>query len=357
MFQRRRAKVLLALLVVVALALITLDFRGGDDGATITMRSSANSVLSPVQDGVSALVRPFENLGDQFSDIFSTRSENQSLREQITELEERRRSVVDLERENEELRELLDIGDRTNFETVAARTVALSPSNFEWTITIDVGSDDGIERDMPVINGEGLVGRVVQVASNSANVLLAIDPNFSSGARSARTAEVGWVDGRGGDPMSFQPLDPEADIEPGDEIVTSSYQGGVFPAGIPIGTATEVNEAGTGLALEVDVSPFVDFTRIHHVMVVMSEPVDELPELDGTEDFDFTPPDVSPTPEADADTDNGSNGDAGAQDDENGDEEDGDPDAEGDGADADEVDADAADVDGQGAGEADGDES
>ena len=106
MFQRRRAKVLLALLVVVALALITLDFRGGDDGATITMRSSASSVLSPVQDGVSALVRPFENMGDQISDIFNTRSENQQLREQITELEERHRSVVDLERENAELREL-----------------------------------------------------------------------------------------------------------------------------------------------------------------------------------------------------------------------------------------------------------
>jgi len=105
-FQRRRAKVLLALLVVVALALITLDFRGGDDGATITMRSSASSVLSPVQDGVSALVRPFENMGDQISDIFNTRSENQQLREQITELEERHRSVVDLERENAELREL-----------------------------------------------------------------------------------------------------------------------------------------------------------------------------------------------------------------------------------------------------------
>ncbi len=316
MFQRRRVRLLLALLVAVAIALVTVDFRSGDDGVLDRLRGVATSVLRPMQDGVGVLIRPFGDAAGAVGDLFAVRSENRELRDRVDELEVRRRVLEDLERENAELRDLLEIADRTELPTVAARVVALAPSNFEWTVTIDVGAADGVERGMPVIDGDGLVGRIIQVTPSASRVLLAIDPSFSAAARTARTGEVGVLDGRGGDPMVLRLLDPLADVDVGDAIVTSSYQGGVFPAGIPIGTVSQVTEAASPLAREVQVNPYVDFTRLHHVVVVVTTGIDDIPPFEGTEGLDFRRPPVPPLLDADpdddaADEDAGNGGDEG----------------------------------------------
>lgn len=294
MFQRRRARLLLALLAAIAIALVTIDFRGGEDGPLDGLRGLATSVLRPVQDGVDRLVRPFTSGGETVRDLVAVRAENRELRARVEALEERRRVVDDLERENAELRDLLAIADRTQLESVTARVVALAPSNFEWTITVDVGTNDGVERGMPVLDGDGLVGRVIQVTPSASRVLLAIDPSFSAAARSARSGEVGVLDGRGGDPMVFRLLDPLATVEVGDPIVTSSFQGGVFPAGIPIGTVSAVGERTTPLVQEVQVNPYVDFTRLHHVLIVFSTGMESIPPFEGTEGLDFVRPPVPP---------------------------------------------------------------
>lgn len=317
MFQRRRARLLLALLIAAAIALVTIDFRSGEDGGLDRLRGTTTAVLRPIQDGVGVLVRPFGEGAAAISDLFSIRSDNRELRERVAELEERRRVFDDLERENAELRALLAIADRTELDTIAARVVALAPSNFEWTITIDVGSDDGVERDMPVIDGNGLVGRVIQVTGEASRVLLAIDPSFSAAARSARDGEVGVLDGRGGDPMDFRLLDPAAVVEVGDAVTTSSYQGGVFPAGIPIGTVSQVAEGGSPLTREVQVNPYVDFTRLQHVLVVSSTGVDDIPPFEGSEGLEFRRPPVPPLldPEGPAPEDPDTEADGAADDD------------------------------------------
>jgi rod shape-determining protein MreC len=324
-FERRGARALLAALVVAALVLVTIDFRAGDEGPVAEARGGVTAVLRPVQDGVVTLLRPLTDAAGNVRDLFAVRAENQRLREEVAELEVRRRSMTDLQRENAELLELLGRAD-TDLETVAARVVALAPSGFEWTMTIDVGTNEGIARNMPVVNGDGLVGRVIQTTPSASRVLLAIDPSFSAAARSARTAEIGAVDGRGGEPMTMRPLDPDADLQLGDEIVTSAYQGGVFPSGIPIGTVTAVGEDTSPLVREVQVSPFVDFTRIHHVLVVLSAPVEDVPPLTDLQDLEFDPPDVPPiidrtpgdevpaAPTTDADADDGTEDDDAEQD-------------------------------------------
>jgi rod shape-determining protein MreC len=308
-FQRRRARLLLAVLVLVAFALVTIDFRGGEDSPLERLRGGATAVLRPVQDGVDRLVRPFTDGAGTVRDLVAVRAENRELRERVAVLEERRRVVEDLERENAELRDLLAIADRTTLDTVTARVVALAPSNFEWTITVDVGSDDGVGRGMPVLDGDGLVGRVIQVTPSASRVLLAIDPSFSAAARSATSGEVGVLDGRGGDPMVFRLLDPLATVEVGDPVVTSSFQGGVFPAGIPIGTVSAVGARTSPLVQEVQVNPYVDFTRLHHVLIVFSTGIEPIPPFEGTEGLDFVRPPVPPL------LDDGPEGDDGLEDD------------------------------------------
>ncbi|MFA9446514.1 rod shape-determining protein MreC [Egicoccus sp. AB-alg6-2] len=290
MFQRRRARLLLVVLVLLSLVLVTVDFRSGDDGPLEGLRGGLTALFRPVQDGLVTLVRPIGDAAGGVGELFRARSENEQLRREVEALRERRRSVADIQRENDDLRELLGMRDHTGVEAVAARVVALGPTGFEWTVVIDVGRADGIERDMPVINGDGLVGRVIQVEERASRVLLAIDPNFGAPARHAANGETGTVIGRGGEPMLFQPFDPEATLEVGDEIVTSAYQSGAFPGGIPIGSVSAIGEVSAGLVLDVQVRPFVDFTRIHHVLVVTSEPVADLPPFDEAPDPVFTPP-------------------------------------------------------------------
>ena len=301
MYHRRRARLVLILLIISALVLVTVDFRSSEEdgeGPLDRARGVVTSVFRPVQDGLTTLVRPLGDAASSVTDIFAVRSENERLRAQVEALSERHRSVDDLERENAELRDLLAIRDRGQLETVTARTVALGPSYFEWTVTLDVGSDDGVRRGMPVINGDGLVGRVFQTTPSASRVLLAIDPNFFAAARVVESGEIGNLNGRGGDPMLFNPLDPEAGIEVGDELVTSSYDGGAFPGGIPIGLVADIGDTSTRLTQEVQIRPFVNFTRLDHVLVVIQEPVEDIPPLDEVgddEDEVFERPDVDAT--------------------------------------------------------------
>lgn len=297
MYQRRRTRILIGILLFVALVLITMDVRAGDDGVLQRLRGTATAILQPVQDGASALVRPLGSVTDGVGELFALRSENERLRERVDELEQRRRVLTDLERENRELQGLLELEERLGFDTVAARTVALAPSSFEWTITIDVGAQDGVERDMPVIAAAGLVGRVIQVTPSASRVLLTIDPNFAAAARAARTGEIGSVDGRGSDPMQLEPLEPSADIRVGDEIVTSSFAGGVFPGGIPIGVVADAGDPTARLTRSITVLPYVDFTRLQHVLVVLSAPVEPVPPLEGTPGIPFEPPPITTDPQ------------------------------------------------------------
>lgn len=298
MDQRRRARLLLAVLVIASLALVTLDFRtqGGPlEGA----RGVLAGVLAPVQGAAAAVTRPVLDIAGDLSETLALRRENERLRVELAEARSRGRSLTDLQRENDELRAMVGLRERLGVDTVAAQTIGFGPANFEWTATIDAGIRDGVALDMAVLNGDGLVGRVIQTTATTSRVLLAIDPNFAAAARAS--GEVATVSGRGGDLMLLLPVDPEAELAPGDEVVTTSYEFGVFPAGIPIGVVESVTP-GDALADPVaEVRPFVDFTRLDLLLVVSGDPRDPLPVPDvGSTPLD--PPRIvespSPSPSA-----------------------------------------------------------
>lgn len=306
MYERRRARILLAVLTLVSLALITIDARAGEDGPLARVRDGVAALFGPVQEGLATVIDP---VGDAFSgvgELFRLRQENARLRAELEDLRDRTRSFSDVLRENEELREQLDMEDTLvarapEFDFLTARVTGFAPSNSEWTVTIDVGTRDGVAKDMTIINGDGLVGRIIQTGPTSSRVLLAVDHTFSAAARVARTGEIGYVRGHGKDPMQMTLLNPEAEVRPDDEIVTSSYQSALFPEGIPIG-ATGEELAGTGdLTREVEVLPYVEFTRLRSVFVVLRAPppdVEPLP-TPGADEPEFGPTPAGP-PTADA---------------------------------------------------------
>ena len=294
MFERRRARILLAALTLISLALITVDFRSGTGGPLEGLRTGVTAVFGPVQRGVSAVLRPVGDFFSGIGDLFTLRQENTRLRDRIADLELEHQSLADLDRENERLRDLLGMqrsmhADSPEFRFVAGTVIARGTGEFEYVITIDVGSDQGLREGMAVIDGDGLVGRVILVTGSYARVLLAIDPNFSAAAHTAQDGEQGFVKGRGPLLMTMTLLDPEAPVDEGDEVVTSSYENGTYPNGIPIGIIESVGEEDANqLTRAVTVRPFVDFSSLLHVAVIVGAPPPEpLPSPE---------PSISPSP-------------------------------------------------------------
>jgi len=290
MDQRRRVWGLFVALIGVALVLITLDFRAEDDGPVDAGRDAVTAGLAPFERSLTFLVDPARRINVTVRDYFRTRSENQRLRSEIEALRERRESVIELQREIAELQALLGVRDEAGWDTVAARVIAVSPSNFEWTLTIDAGSRDGIERGMAVVSADGLVGRVLQATPTASRVLLAIDPNFSVAARSSSMAGLGVLDGRGTDPLRFTPLDPLADLAGGVELVTATFSGSAIPAGIPIGLVQQRETGATRLASAFEVLPYVDMTRLDRVLVILRAPAATVPPFEDADEFDVVAP-------------------------------------------------------------------
>jgi rod shape-determining protein MreC len=269
----RSTRLLVFGLLVAALVTITVDARGGREGPLASAGRGLGAVIGPLQEGVAAVVRP---VGSFFTNVFragTLAEENAALREQITLLRREQQEVTSYRRENEEFRRQLALRERLGFETMGATVTGEVPGNFEWGIYIDRGSVDGVTLDMPVIAGEGLVGRVIQVYPTSSQVMLLIDPDSAVGARLSSSGERGILIGQRDEPLRLEFIDPDTDVQPGETVETSGYQieeglEGLFPSSIPIGVVDRVEADQSDLTLTVLVRPNVDFSRLDYVSLV-----------------------------------------------------------------------------------------
>jgi rod shape-determining protein MreC len=299
----RRVRTLFAGLMLTALVLVTLDAR--DDGTA--PRGAATAALEPLGSPLARALQPVRDLDDAVRDLLATRAENRRLRAENEELRARRAADADLVRQVEELRALVGLRDDLALDTVPARVISVTPSNFEWTLTIDAGTDDGVTRGMAVVSGDGLVGRVLLATGDAARVLLLIDPNFSVAARAVGGDGLGVLDGRGSEAMRFAPLDARLPVAEGDELVTATFPGSAVPAGIPIGRLTVREDTDSRLRAAYGVGPYVDVAALDHVLVVLAPPAPEVPSLEDSAGvpLDVPGPPPSPAPVA---TDAGADG-------------------------------------------------
>ncbi|MFG2917709.1 rod shape-determining protein MreC [Kitasatospora sp. NPDC048298] len=270
----RESRLLLILLVAVAFALITVDIKGGEDSPLGPARHAAASVLGPVERGAATVVDPVADTVRAFRDAATDSGRTDQLARENTELRQKLASSDMATGRTKQLDDLLRTAGSGGYTVKAAQVIAIGPAQgFSWTITIDAGSDDGLTRDMTVINGQGLVGRITTVAPTTATVLLASDPGFSAGTRLEGTGEIGFASGGGDSPMKVSLLNGKAQVKAGDRLVTFGSQSGrPFVPGVPVGKVTEVQANAGQLTKTVLVEPFVQFTRLDLVGVVVVPP-------------------------------------------------------------------------------------
>ncbi|HEY4452615.1 MAG TPA: rod shape-determining protein MreC [Solirubrobacteraceae bacterium] len=273
----RRRRAVLVSLVVLSLLLLTAYFGEAPSGRLHGVQRAFLTVVSPIQDGANKALKPVRDLFGWFGDTLHAKSQRDALRKQNDQL---RRQLVTNQAEKRSYRQLialfhLDQLGVSNYRPVSATVVGKTPNIWYSTVTIDKGEAAGVRVNDPVINGEGLVGKVVQVASDGAQVDLITDSSVGVSARVGTSSATGILQPKVGEPndLLLQYLPANSQVNAGEYVVTSGTvaPGGddsLYPPGLPVGQVTSVNEESAYKS--VNVHPIANLHNLDIVQVLTS---------------------------------------------------------------------------------------
>jgi rod shape-determining protein MreC len=265
---RQRPGVLLGAAILLHVVLISAQVNT-NSGLPVLQVVTFGS-FSEVQRGTMSVVDGVRGLWSGYVALQQVQEENNALKQELQTLQ------VTLQQERAEaqrtdnLRQLLELRDRANLETVAAEVIAGAASPDFRTVTIDKGSSEGLGTDMAVISPAGVVGRVILPSRRASKVQLLIDRNAAAGALIERTRVQGVVIGVGDGTLRMQYVPGTSDVKTGDLVVTSGIDG-IYPKGFVIGTVDHTDR-GAGAYHEIVVRPAVDFSRLEEVLIVKTAP-------------------------------------------------------------------------------------
>ena len=274
----RRRRAVLALLVALSLFLLTAYFGESAGGGLHATQRGALEVLAPIQEGANKALKPARDLFGWFGDTLDAQDERDRLQRERDQL---RGEVAQLQVARPRARAAQGpAGDqhrrrpRSSTTPVTSRVYQRSPSTWYQTVTINKGSSDGVKVDDPVVNGQGLVGKVKSVSDGNAVVMLLTDQDFGVSALAPRRGEPGSITpipGAGGD-LLFDLVDDAEKIRTGDLVVTAGTSSerlpSVYPRSILIGKVKRIDNGDGDLDRRIHVSPAADLLHLDIVQVL-----------------------------------------------------------------------------------------
>jgi rod shape-determining protein MreC len=270
----RGTRSLLVALLMACATLMTLDHQAG--GAALEpARRAIGELVGPAESAADAVVGPltripgwFRTQDDLREQVADLRAENADLRSELATTDFDRNRLAEYDG-------LVAAAEQGGHALVPSRVIGVGPAqSFSRTVTIDAGSQAGVEPDMTVVNGDGLVGRVLRVTSTTATVLLIIDGDSVVGGRVGSSLEAGFLRGRGvvGDDgrLDLELIDDTVVPAQDDVVVTwGSEDGAPYVAGVPVGRVTQVFSNVRETTKRAVIDPFVDFSSLDLVGVVV----------------------------------------------------------------------------------------
>ncbi len=248
----RSAAFILVLVTGILLSQTPLEFRAGVSSAFM-----------------DTIYRPFSALSTSWHLMKNHRKENLRLKEELINARLKVEALKEAERENQRLRKALQFSQQVEIYTVLAEVVGRGTPRMPSSITISAGSDKGIIVDLPVIDRDGVIGKVLSVNERSAVIQLITDPNLKVSAMDARSRVQGIVSSAGGGMLKMENVPINADVRQGDLIISSGL-GGVFPKGLMVGTVSRVVKPQSGLFIGVEIEPSAKISTPEEVFVVFS---------------------------------------------------------------------------------------
>ena len=266
------------MLVLVSLTLLTISFRSPTSGALHELQGAGSSVLRPFQIAASRVAQPFRDAYNYVDDLANAKSENARLKKELEAA--RSAELLNLEKaqQADQLAKALHYIEGPTFpkgyRAVTARVISSSSSPFARSLVITAGLSDGIAKDSPVVSGDGLVGKVSNVFTDTAVVRLLSDARTAVAAVDLQTNARGVVRPSSAGPLILDLVAKQLPVRAGDQIVTlgtidPGYPS-LYPYGIPIGRVTYAHATDTSSFLQVELQPYANLSPLQAVSVLVA---------------------------------------------------------------------------------------
>lgn len=261
---------LIGIAITIIILLILVAITNGKLENISYIEIIADKTITPVRNALTHLKNSIEGNDEFFITIDKLKQENEELREYNNKLEQKVSELEIIRAENNTLKEYAKIVDYfTEYEVIPATIISKDISNINEVITINVGKEQEIEKNMTVVTAEGLVGHVISVADNSSKVQLIIDTADTVSTIISNNREPAICRGITEEENSLKAMyiSTEANLSVGDKL-ESSGMGGIYPKGIPVGEITKVIETKNITDRYAIIKASVDFKKLEHVGVL-----------------------------------------------------------------------------------------
>lgn len=267
---------MVGVLVVLSLALLSVYFRESGSGPLHEGQGVGATMLRPFELGAERVARPFRDLYGWFDGLLSAKAENEKLRTQLAEARAAAIANETAAQENFELKRALDYQDLPGLEDyheVNTRVLTYPPDQFDRSVVIAAGSNDGIRIDAPVLADGTLVGTVTGVTADTAKVTLLTDGSSAVSAYDVSSGATGLVQASEGGSLSFERVPKAKDVQEAHVIATAGSRVGplpsLFPRGIPVGVVTSAGNTDTEPFKQIQLASNVDFSNLYAVTVLV----------------------------------------------------------------------------------------
>jgi rod shape-determining protein MreC len=271
---RQRAPIWLVMLLFTNLAFMAIDARDSVTKQRM-LRVWVQALFSPIQSVSSRAGGAGTTFIQRMINFNSTANENEELRGQLASVELELKRAREATAENERLKGLLNLKQKTGYENVPARVIARDSSVWFNTVTIDRGSSSGIALNMPVVTGSGIVGRVVALSPWTAQVMLITDEKAAAGAVVGQLGEsgaLGSIRGMGEKGLvEMRYVSGLQYVEFGDYVLTTG-QDGIYPPGLNVGQVVQVKNGTATQPHEIFIRPGARLDQIEDVSVLLYHP-------------------------------------------------------------------------------------
>jgi len=266
----KRYSLFFAALFLLLFSFLILTFYAAEDRDTPFPQKFLLRVSFPLQQKARGLVTWIRHIGEEYIFLVGLREENRELKGLVAGLRQENNRLQELVSAEERLKKLYPLQSDYSGHSTLARIYGRDPSNWFKTVLVDKGSDDDIAKDMAVLGADGLVGRVTEVSSRTAKVLLITDVNSAVDVILQRSRSQAIMEGKREEACILKYVQKSDDVQPGDRVITSGM-GGVFPKGLVAGTVSKVDRKRPGIFQYVEVVPAVDFSRLEEVLILGEE--------------------------------------------------------------------------------------
>ncbi|MGO9316020.1 MAG: rod shape-determining protein MreC [Syntrophobacteraceae bacterium] len=263
--RRLRAALLVLISITVFLYIFSLNFRT-HYRMDFLQRSVTETVSPPIQ-LFGRIFSAFEEFFRDYIWLKKLRGENESLKRELIELESKLTSYQEAYVENQRLRRLLDFKTMIRAETVPAQVIMHDLTGWFQTLMIDKGFRDGVAPDMPVVNDEGVIGRILDVSDRHSRVLLITDQGSSVDAIDQRNRVRGILSGKDANGCILKYIRGNLDIKEGDLVITSGKDG-IYPKGLRLGFVQAAYKDPVDLFQKIDVKPLVRMSALEEVLII-----------------------------------------------------------------------------------------